>query len=80
MPKIVGALYLVWLTIQAIRADDGILIIRTGGKTPSLTQSYMTGLGINLTNPKVALFFVTFLLQFVSAYDPTPSASCCSWV
>ncbi|WP_193337772.1 LysE family translocator [Devosia beringensis] len=68
--KIVGALYLVWLAIQAIRSGGGILVTRAGGKVPSFAQSYMTGLGINLTNPKVALFFVTFLPQFVSAGDP----------
>lgn len=68
--KIVGALYLVWLAIQAVRSGGGILVARAAGKEPSLWQSYMTGLAINLTNPKVALFFVTFLPQFVSADDP----------
>ncbi len=68
--KIVGALYLVWLAIQAIRDGGGILVARAGGKQPRWGQSYLTGLGINLTNPKVALFFVTFLPQFVSASDP----------
>lgn len=67
--KIAGALYLVWLAIQAIRDGGGLLVTRAGGKTPSLSQSFLTGLGINLTNPKVALFFVTFLPQFVSAQD-----------
>ena len=68
--KIVGALYLVWLAIQAIRDGGGILVVKQAGKQPSWRQSYLTGLGINLTNPKVALFFVTFLPQFVSAADP----------
>lgn len=68
--KIVGALYLIWLAIQAIRDGGGLLVTRTAGNQPSLLQSYLTGLGINLTNPKVALFFVTFLPQFVSADDP----------
>lgn len=68
--KIVGALYLVWLAIGAIRSGGGLLVSRTAGKQPSFAQSYMTGLGINLTNPKIALFFVTFLPQFVSAADP----------
>lgn len=68
--KIVGALYLVWLAIQAICDGGGILVVKQGGKQPSWRQSYLTGLGINLTNPKVALFFVTFLPQFVSATDP----------
>lgn len=68
--KIVGALYLVWLAIQAIRDGGGILVAKTAGQRPSWRQSYLTGLGINLTNPKVALFFVTFLPQFVSAADP----------
>lgn len=72
--KIVGALYLVWLAIQAVRAGGGILVVKSGGKQPSFRQSYLTGLGINLTNPKVALFFVTFLPQFVSADDPDASA------
>ena len=69
--KIVGALYLIWLAIQAVRSGGGILVVRSAGKQPSWGQSYMTGLGINLTNPKVALFFVTFLPQFVSADDPS---------
>ncbi|WP_169196581.1 LysE family translocator [Devosia sp. MC1541] len=68
--KIVGALYLVWLAIQAVRSGGGLLVSREGGKQPRLFQSYLTGLAINLTNPKVALFFVTFLPQFVSAEDP----------
>ncbi len=71
--KIVGALYLVWLAIQAIRDGGGILVTRAADKQPSWKQSYLTGLGINLTNPKVALFFVTFLPQFVSASDPAAS-------
>ena len=68
--KIVGALYLIWLAIQAIRDGGGLLVTRAAGHQPSLLQSYLTGLGINLTNPKVALFFVTFLPQFVSVDDP----------
>ena len=72
--KIVGALYLVWLAIQAIRDGGGILVPKAAGRQPSWGQSYLTGLGINLTNPKVALFFVTFLPQFVSADDPAASA------
>ena len=73
--KIVGALYLIWLAVQAIRSGGGLLVSRQGGaRMPSFRQSFMTGLGINLTNPKVALFFVTFLPQFVSAADPAASA------
>lgn len=73
--KIVGALYLLWLAVQAIRSGGGILVSQTRGQAaPSLAQSVMTGMGINLTNPKVALFFITFLPQFVSAGDPAASA------
>lgn len=73
--KIVGALYLVWLAVQAIRSGGGLLVNRISNqREPRLGQSFMTGLGINLTNPKVALFFVTFLPQFVSASDPSASS------
>lgn len=67
--KLVGALYLLWLAVQALRAGGGVLDTRVRAGAPSLWQSYLTGLGINLTNPKVVLFFITFLPQFVSAGD-----------
>ncbi|SDG21335.1 LysE family translocator [Pelagibacterium luteolum] len=72
--KIAGAIYLLWLAFSAIRSGTGLTVAKAKGKTPSLKNSYFTGLGINLTNPKVALFFVTFLPQFVSASDPNAAA------
>ena len=36
--------------------------------------AFANGLLINLTNPKIVLFFVTFLPQFISASDPHASA------
>jgi threonine/homoserine/homoserine lactone efflux protein len=35
-----------------------------------LFRNWATGIGINLSNPKIVLFFMTFLPQFVSASDP----------
>ncbi len=72
--KIVGALYLLWLAYAAIRSGAGLTVTKPGARIPSYKNSYLTGLGINLTNPKVALFFVTFLPQFVSASDPHAAA------
>jgi threonine/homoserine/homoserine lactone efflux protein len=72
--KIAGAGYLLWLAFAAIRSGTGLTVARATSKVPSLKNSYLTGLGINLTNPKVALFFVTFLPQFVSASDPHAAA------
>lgn len=72
--KIIGAGYLAFLAVQAIRAGGGLTIARKAKRPPTLAQSYLTGLGINLTNPKVVLFFVTFLPQFVSRTDLTASS------
>ena len=68
--KIAGALYLLYLAYQAIVHGGGIRIASKGPRTPTLLQSYLTGIGINLLNPKVVLFFMTFLPQFVEAHDP----------
>lgn len=71
--KIAGAVYLLWLAWQAITAGGGLRIAAAAKRAPTLKQSYMTGVGINLLNPKVVLFFVTFLPQFVDAHDPAAS-------
>ncbi|MCF4099924.1 LysE family translocator [Maritalea mediterranea] len=69
--KIAGALYLIWLAIAAVRAGNTMqLNFGESSKQPSLKKSYLTGVGINLLNPKIVLFFMTFLPQFVVAGDP----------
>jgi threonine/homoserine/homoserine lactone efflux protein len=68
--KVVGAVYLVWLAVQAIRKGSAFSPEKNGGKKHTLVQNWATGLGINLLNPKIILFNMTFLPQFVSAHDP----------
>src|SRR5690348_11198547 len=68
--KVVGAVYLLWLAWQAIRKGGGFRLAAAARQTPTLRQSFLSGLMIDLLNPKVVLFFVTFLPQFVHAGDP----------
>ncbi len=68
--KVFGAGYLIWLAIQAIRKGSAFSPEKKGGAGRSLLKNWATGLGINLLNPKIILFFMTFLPQFVSASDP----------
>lgn len=68
--KVVGAGYLVFLAIQAIRKGSAFSPEKSSGKKHTIFQNWATGLGINLLNPKIILFNMTFLPQFVSAHDP----------
>ena len=73
--RLVGAAYLVWLGIQSLlAAAHGY-----GGQTPSgsqtptaprLNRPFRQGLLTNLFNPKIALFYTTFLPQFIRPGDP----------
>ena len=62
--KVIGAcylLYLAWLSVQNKELNLG------GTDKNSTNRSYyFTGVIMNLTNPKVALFFLVFLPQFVN--------------
>ena len=63
--KIVGALYLLYLAWQAFRASSSRLRDRTANMlTPS--QLYRRGIVMNVTNPKVSIFFLAFLPQFAA--------------
>jgi threonine/homoserine/homoserine lactone efflux protein len=68
--KIFGAGYLVWLAFQAIRHGSAFNPEAKAGRRALLVKGWATGLGINLLNPKIILFFMTFLPQFVSTGDP----------
>ena len=69
--KMIGAAYLLWLAVQTIRHGSALTLDgKSGGRNASLASSWATGIGINLLNPKIVLFFVTFLPQFVDAHDP----------
>lgn len=71
--KLAGALYLLWLAFNALRRGSTLPLDAAQAGGASLATSYWTGVGINLTNPKIILFFVTFLPQFIDAGDPQAS-------
>jgi len=62
--KALGAAYLLWLAWLSWRAPAGL---GTGKSMPALgaRQTYLRGVLMNISNPKVALFFLAFLPQFV---------------
>lgn len=66
--KYAGAAYLFWLAWQAFREKGGPGNL-TDVPAKSSAQLYRQGIFMNLLNPKVALFFLAFLPQFVSPGD-----------
>ena len=65
-----GAGYLLWLAIQALRSGSNLSVEKVEGARGSALANVSTGLWVNLLNPKVIIFFMTFLPQFVTATDP----------
>lgn len=62
--KLLGALYLVWIGVQALRSKT--LSLRENVEQASYLTIFRQGLLTNVLNPKVALFFLALLPQFVS--------------
>ncbi len=63
MVKWAGAAYLVWIGIQAIRGAGGLAQAEVARAKP--WRIFRQGLVTDLLNPKVAIFFLAFLPQFV---------------
>lgn len=73
--KIAGTLYLLWLAYQAFKhRNDGLGQSEPAETKTRFQQLYRTGVLMNILNPKVALFFLALLPQFVPADTPTPWA------
>ncbi|MGH7389733.1 MAG: LysE family translocator [Candidatus Rokuibacteriota bacterium] len=75
--KIVGAGYLVWLGLQSLHqayrrrppAIDEIADDRSPARATRGRQSFVEGLLSNVLNPKVAVFYLAFLPQFMNPGD-----------
>lgn len=68
--KWAGAAYLAWLAISTLRHGSAFEPRGREGEGGSLGRAFLAGLGVNVLNPKIVLFFVTFLPQFVDPGDP----------
>jgi threonine/homoserine/homoserine lactone efflux protein len=72
--KWAGAAYLLWLGIGMLRSAwqrpaDGGVDVAPPGRAVSLAADFRRGLLTNLLNPKVALFMLAFLPQFIPAHS-----------
>jgi threonine/homoserine/homoserine lactone efflux protein len=63
--KYAGAAYLVWLGVRMIRTRDAELAIAT--RAPA-RNAFRQGILTEALNPKTALFFLSFIPQFISAH------------
>lgn len=66
--KIAGAAYLVWLGVQMLRGGGTDAAPKIAPK--SARRAFAESIVVELLNPKVAIFFIAFLPQFV---DPAGS-------
>ena len=55
---------------HALRRGSALTLAPGAQAAQPLGQVFLMGVGINLLNPKIIMFFLTFLPQFVSASDP----------
>jgi threonine/homoserine/homoserine lactone efflux protein len=65
--KVCGGLYLAWMGFNAIRSRGGAAASQLDAVTESARTLFFRGVFANAINPKVALFVLSFLPQFVMA-------------
>ncbi|MBM9536547.1 LysE family translocator [Desulfobulbus alkaliphilus] len=63
--KFIGAAYLLYLAWGAFRAGVSSLTVAEN-REKRLSRFYLRGIVMNITNPKVSIFFLAFLPQFTS--------------
>ena len=68
--KLAGAAYLVWIGIQSIRGASAARAADVAPRVPRGGHPFMQGFLTNILNPKVALFYLTFLPQFIPTGAP----------
>jgi threonine/homoserine/homoserine lactone efflux protein len=64
--KYAGAAYLIYLGLKTFLSKKSLALCGETGPTKGLGSVFLQGVASNVLNPKVALFFLAFLPQFVS--------------
>jgi threonine/homoserine/homoserine lactone efflux protein len=73
--KYLGAGYLIFLGVRSLLSKASVSARRGGNVKSSGRKIYLQGIMTNVLNPKVALFFLAFLPQFIDpdhSYGPLP--------
>ncbi len=71
--KYLGVAYLLYMAWSTLR-ERGALRVEKEAGTRSAAQVTVTAILINILNPKLSIFFLAFLPQFVSADETDPLA------
>jgi threonine/homoserine/homoserine lactone efflux protein len=66
-----GVVYLLYMAWQALR-ERGALAVDAGQDSHSGVRVIVTGFLINILNPKLSIFFLAFLPQFIAADESAP--------
>jgi threonine/homoserine/homoserine lactone efflux protein len=69
--KYAGVAYLLWMAWQSLRAH-GVLRVEKTPDARSSVRIVIDGILVNILNPKLSIFFVAFLPQFIAADDASP--------
>lgn len=69
--KYAGVAYLLWMAWQSLREEGVLKIEKTPDARPPV-RVLVDGILINILNPKLSIFFVAFLPQFIPAAKPQP--------
>jgi threonine/homoserine/homoserine lactone efflux protein len=67
--KYLGVAYLLYLAWSTLK-ESGTLAIESERTPPSARKTIVTGVLVNILNPKLTIFFLAFLPQFVVPGDP----------
>ncbi|MEI4804246.1 LysE family translocator [Bacillus sp. NPDC077411] len=70
--KIIGVIYLVYLGIRMMIDKTNVNFQASAPNKLNLRKIYVQGLLTSITNPKVALFFIAFLPQFIDTKVSSP--------
>ena len=73
--KLAGAAYLIFLGVRALLERNHDLAIPARFKQNGAAAAFRQGILTNILNPKVALFFLAFLPQFIDSATPSKTVA-----